>query len=73
MCVFVYYIYIYIYIYIYNIVKENFAIGNSVVRSEVLPTKATITDEGRLVGTFCSKTVFNLIQRALSGIVIQVF
>ena len=53
--------------------KQDFAIGNSVVRSEVLPTKATITDEGDLAGTFCSKTVFNLIQRALSGIAIQVF
>ena len=53
--------------------KQDFAIGDSVVRSEVLPTKATITDEGDLAGTFCSKTVFNLIQRALSGIVIQVF
>ena len=52
--------------------KQNFAIGNSVVRSEGLPTKATITDEGRLAGTFCSKTVFNLSQRALSGIEIQV-
>ena len=53
--------------------KQGFAIGNSVVRSEVLPTKATITDEGDLAGTFCSKTVFNLIQRALLGTVIQVF
>ena len=53
--------------------KQDFAIGNSVVRSEVLPTKATITDEGDLAGTFCSKTVFNLIQRALSRIAIQVF
>ena len=47
--------------------KQDFTIGNSVVRSEGLPTKATITDEGRLAGTFCSKTVFNLSQRALSG------
>ena len=52
--------------------REDFAISNSVVRSEGLPTKATITDEGRLAGTFCSKTVFNLSQRALSGIEIQV-
>ena len=61
-------VYMYIYIYIYNIVKENFAIGNSVVRSEVLPAKVTITDEGRLAGSFYSKTVFNLSQRALSDI-----
>ena len=33
--------------------KENFAIGNSVVRSEGLPKKVTITDEGRLAGSFC--------------------
>ena len=52
--------------------KQDFTIGNSIVRSEGLPTKATITDEGRLAGTFCSKTVFNPSQRALSGIEIQV-
>ena len=33
---------------------------SSVVRSEGLPTKTTISDEERLVGSFCSKTVFNL-------------
>ena len=48
--------------------KDDFAIGNSVVRSECLPTKATITDEDRLIGSFCSKTVFNLSQRASSDI-----
>ena len=52
--------------------KEGFAIGNSIVRSEDLPTKATITDERRLAGSFCSKTVFNLSQRALSDIEIQI-
>ena len=52
--------------------KQDFAIGNSAVRAEGLPTKATITDEGRLAGTICSKTVFNLSQRALSAIEIQV-
>ena len=52
--------------------EQDFAIGNSVVRSEGLATKATITDEGRLADTFCSETVFNLSQRALSGIKIQV-
>ena len=40
--------------------KLRVRIGNSVVRSDGLPTKATITDEGHLAGTFCSKTVFNL-------------
>ena len=50
--------------------KQDFAIGNSVVRSEGLPTKSTITDEGCLAGTFYSKTAFN--QRALLGIEIQV-
>ena len=53
--------------------KQDFAIGNSIVRSEGLPTKATITDEGHLARTFYSKTVFNLSQRALSDIEIQVF
>ena len=52
--------------------EQDCAIGNSVVRSEGLPTKAIITDEGCLAGTFCSKTVFNFSQRALSGIEIQV-
>ena len=52
--------------------KQDFPIGNSVVRSEGLPTKGTITDEGRLAGTFCPKTIFNLSQRALSSIEIQV-
>ena len=53
--------------------KQDFAIGNSIVRSEGLPTKATITDEGHPPGTFYFKTVFNLSQRALSDIEIQVF
>ena len=53
--------------------KQDFAIGNSIVRSEGLPTKAIITDEGHLARTFYSKTVFNLSQRALSDIEIQVF
>ena len=48
--------------------KEDFDIGNSVVRSEGLPTKPTITDEGRLTVSFCSKAVFNLSQRELSDI-----
>ena len=42
------------------------------MRSEGLTTKATITDEGRLAGLFCSKTVFNLSQRALSNTEIEV-
>ena len=48
--------------------KDDFTIGNSVVRSEGLPTKATITDEELLAGSFCTKTVFNLSQRVLSDI-----
>ena len=47
-------------------------IGNPIVKSEGLSTKATVTDEGRLQGSFCSKTVFNLSQRVLSEIEIQV-
>ena len=52
--------------------KEDFAVGNSVVRSDDLLTKATINDEGHLAGSFCSKTVFNLSHRALTDIEIQV-
>ena len=52
--------------------NEDFAIGNLVVISEGLPTKATISDEGRLVGSFFSKNVFILSQRASSDIEIQV-
>ena len=52
--------------------KEDFTIGNSVVRSEGLPAKATIADEGHLGGSFCSKTIFNLSLRALLNIEIQV-
>ena len=44
--------------------KEDFAIDNSAVRFQGLPTKATITDEGCLAGSFCSKTVFSSSQRA---------
>ena len=47
-------------------------IGNPIVKSEGLSTKATVTDEGRLQGFFCSKTVFNLRERVLSEIEIQV-
>ena len=36
------------------------------VKSKVLSNKAIATDEGRLQGSFCSKTVFNLRQRVLS-------
>ena len=47
-------------------------IGNPIVKSEGFPNKATATDEGRSQGSFCSKTVFNLSQRVLSEIEIQV-
>ena len=47
-------------------------IGNPIVKSEGLSTKATVTDEGRLQGSLCSKTAFNLSQRVLSEIEIQV-
>ena len=43
------------------------------VRSEGLPTEANVTDDGRLAGSFCSKTVFNLSQRAISDIEIGPF
>ena len=47
-------------------------IGNLIVKSEGLFTKATVTDEGRLQSSFCSKTVFNLSLRVFSEIEIQV-
>ena len=47
-------------------------IGNPIVKSEGLSTKATVTDEGCLQGSFCSKTVFNLSERVLSEIDIHV-
>ena len=47
-------------------------IGNPIVKSEGLSTKVTVTDEGRLQGFFCSKTVFNLRESVLSEIEIQV-
>ena len=37
-----------------------------------MSTKATVSDEGRLQGSFCSKTVFNLSQRVLSEIQIPI-
>ena len=37
-----------------------------------LSTKAIVTDEGCIQGSFCSKTVFNLNQRVLSKIEIQI-
>ena len=46
-------------------------IGYLIVKIEGLSTKAIVTDEERLQGSFCSKTVFNLSQRALSGVEIQ--
>ena len=47
-------------------------IGNPIVKSEGLSTKATVTDNGRLQCSLCSKIVFNLSQRVLSEIEIQV-
>ena len=47
-------------------------IGNHIVKSQGLSTKATVTDEGCLQGSFCSKKVFNLSQRVLSEVEIQV-
>ena len=47
-------------------------IGNAVVNFEGWSTNATVTNEGRLEGSFCSTMVFNLCQRVLSEIEIQV-
>ena len=47
-------------------------IGNSILKSEGLSIKATLTDEGRIQGLLCSKTVFNLSQRVVSEIEINV-
>ena len=35
-------------------------VGNSTVKSENLSTRAAVTNEGRLQGSFYSKMVFNL-------------
>ena len=43
----------------------QYEIGNPIVKSEGLSTKATVTNEGHLQGSFCSKTVLNLSQREL--------
>ena len=37
-----------------------------------MSTETTATDEGRLQDSFCSKTIFNLSQRVLSDIEVQV-
>ena len=67
------YIYIYLCIYIWNVEPNTqHETGNPIGRYEVLFTKATVTDEGRLQGSFCSKTVFNLNQRVLSETEVQV-
>ena len=72
LCIIYYNIFIYIYI-IWNVEPNTqHEIGNPIGRDEGLSTKATVTDEGGLQGSFCSKTVFNLNQRVLSEIEIQV-
>ena len=55
-----------------SVASIYFAIGSSLLISEGLSTKATSTDEGRVTGTFCSKTVFTLSPRTLSDIEIDV-
>ena len=42
------------------------------VLPESFSSKMTVTDEGRLQGSFCSKMCFNLRQRVLSETEIQV-
>ena len=43
----------------------------STVKSDGMSTKATLTDEGCHLGSFCSETIFNLSQLELSEIKIQ--
>ena len=43
-----------------NLQNSEHEISNLIVKFEGLPTKATVTDEGRLKGLFCSATAFNL-------------
>ena len=43
-------------------------IGDPIVKSEGLSTKATFTNEQCLQGSFCSATVFNLSQGVLSEV-----
>ena len=44
-----------------NLQNSEHEISNLIVKFEGLSTKATVTDEGRLKGLFCSTTAFNLI------------
>ena len=65
--IYIHYIYIhYIYYHLVDLQnddsKEEFALGNSVVRSKGLPTKATITDEVVLQVHFVLKLFSTLVK-----------
>ena len=51
----------------------NVSINSSNIRTKgISSTSVTITDEGRLKGTFCSETVFNLSHKVFSQTEIKV-
>ena len=51
---------------------NNTELGGSIATDEPSTSRATLTDEGRLSGVFCSKTVFNLSHKILTEIEIKV-
>ena len=51
---------------------NNTELGGSITTDESSTSRATLTDEGRLSGVFCSKTVFNLSHKILTEIEIKV-
>ena len=48
-------------------------LGGSITTDEPSTSRAILTDEGRLSGVFCSKTVFDLSHKILTEIEIKVF
>ena len=51
---------------------NNTELGGSIATDEPSTSRTTLTDEGRLSGVFCSKTVFNLSHKILTEIEIKV-
>ena len=51
---------------------NNTELGGSITTDEPSTSRATLTDEGRLSGVFCSKSVFNLSHKILTEIEIKV-
>ena len=55
-----------------HINMNNTELGGSITTDEPSTSRATLTDEGRLGGFFCSKTVFNLSHKILTETEIKV-